>query len=241
MISEEIRKNLQGYIKPERAAYAPKYFKAQKGQYGEGDQFLGISVPDCRKVAKQFLPLVDQAALQELFDSQWHEERLTALFILVALFKKSKNATDRKFWLDYYLMQLGNKRVNNWDLVDSSAYHILGEYLLMYPEQMNILTALTVKQELWSERCAVVATLAFIRKDIYDPTITLCSAFLTHKHDLIHKACGWMLREIGDRNPSVLISFLDDYAPIMPRTMLRYALEKLPVNIRVQYKSNSRK
>lgn len=199
-----------------------RYFRTGPGQYGEGDVFLGVSVPQLRQVAKKF-PNLAPEDLHELLESAVHEHRLVALLALVDRFKKAGTA-ERREWVEFYLAHL--HRVNNWDLVDVSARDILGEYLLL--RDRSLLDDLAARHHLWSQRVAIVATFAFIRRGQFSDTMRLAEGFLTHRHDLMHKATGWMLREIGKRNPDALREFLAQFAPKMPRTMLRYAIEKLP-------------
>lgn len=218
----ELKNRLQDLAQPERAAIVARYFRTGPGQYGEGDVFLGIPVPKLRQVARLF-PALAPDDLHDLLESPIHEHRLVALIVLVAIFKKA-GLEARRDWCEFYLVHL--HRVNNWDLVDVSARDILGEYLL--PLDRGLLDALAASDHLWSQRVAIIATHAFIRRGQVSDTLRLAEGFLTHRHDLIHKATGWMLREIGERNPDALREFLGEFAPRMPRTMLRYAIEKFP-------------
>ncbi len=230
----EIREALEALAIPEKTLIFPKFFKSGKGEYGEGDKFIGVTVPDQRKIAQHFSEKFSIEHLRQLFKSDFHEERLTAIFILVIWYKKASLGEKEKLVL-FYLDQLVDNRVNNWDLVDSSAYKILGDFLLKFPEKIQILDSLSLSKHLWSERCSVVATYAFIKKGQFDYTYKLSTLFLNHKHDLMHKACGWMLREAGKIDPPRLLDFLNINAPKMPRTMLRYAIEKLDEEIRQFY------
>lgn len=218
----ELTSTLQALANPQRAAVTARYFRTGPGQYGEGDVFLGISVPQQRQVARKF-PNLGPDELHELLESPVHEHRLVALLVLVAVFKKS-GIRARREWCEFYLAHL--HRVNNWDLVDVSARDILGEFLLNLDR--SLLDDLAASGHLWSQRAAVVATHAFIRRGQFSDTFRLAETYLTHPHDLIHKATGWMLREVGTKNTDALREFLDEFAPRMPRTMLRYAIEKLP-------------
>jgi 3-methyladenine DNA glycosylase AlkD len=220
---------------PAKAAFFPTFFKTGKGQYGEGDVFLGISVPDVRILAKKYrdAPLLD---IHGLLESQYHEARLLGLIILTLQYDKA-DAKGRERVVDFYLKNL--HAVNNWDLVDSSAHRILGEHLLTRDRSMLIKFA--KKDHLWTQRVAIVSTYAFIRKNQYDDTVKVSKLLLSHPHDLIHKAVGWMLREVGKRDKKALVRFLDDHADIMPRTALRYAIEKFDEKTRKHYLGKKKK
>jgi 3-methyladenine DNA glycosylase AlkD len=213
------KRALNQFGSPERAAGVARFFKTGKGEYGEGDVFIGCTVPECRLVAKEFraLPL---AEAEKLLMSRIHEERLVALLILVAQFER---APDRK------IFELYRKRmafVNNWDLVDSSAPNIVGGWLADKPR--GLLDTLAKSKVLWYRRIAIVATFHFIRRGEHEDAIRIAGALVNDTHDLIHKAVGWMLREVGKRASSeALDRFLRKHAGTMPRTMLRYAIERL--------------
>lgn len=216
---------------PERAAGAARFFKTGPGEYGEGDQFLGITVPQVRSILPQ-TDALSEAEILELLHSHWHEERLLALLMLVRRFEKSrKEKPAREAIVRLYLAN--TKWINNWDLVDTSAPQILGGWLLK--RDRSILRTLAGSKSLWEQRIAVLATLTFIRAGDFADTLALCAHLLPHPHDLMHKACGWMLREAGKRDVQVLRGFLDTHAAQMPRTMLRYAIEKLPEPERRMY------
>lgn len=219
-----VRGKLHALADPERAAGSVRFFKIGAGEYGEGDKFLGVTVPQVRSLVRTGGDL-SEAGLLSLLRSEWHEERLLALLVLVRSFQRAKGAErERKRCVDLYL---ANARwVNNWNLVDSSAPCILGEWLL--PRDRGILEQLASSESLWEQRIAVLATFAFIRAGDFADTLRLCKLLLSHPHDLMHKACGWMLREVGKRDVATLRKFLDQHAARMPRTMLRYAIEKLP-------------
>ncbi len=234
----EIRADLQSRIIPEKAAFFPRFFKSGPGEYGEGDKFLGITVPSVREVSKTYSKKIDRPSLDSLFQSPWHEERLLAVLILVDLFNASKDPIQQEEWVDYYLGQVSNNRVNNWDLVDSSAHKILGKFLLK--RDRGILYKLYNTHHLWSQRVAIMSTYAFIKKDDFKDIYELTELALLHNHDLIHKVSGWMLREMGNRNQEALREFLDIHMKNMPRTMLRYAIEKLDPPLRQYYLVNSR-
>lgn len=201
----------------------PRFFKTGKGQYGEGDKFLGVTVPNIRDVAKEYKN-VSFDILQELLRSPWHEMRMCALLILVINFKK--NVTKETF--DFYLSQ--TKYINNWDLVDLSAPQIVGQYLL--DKERDTLYKLTESESLWNNRIAIVSTLTFIRNNDLDDTYKLSLKMMNHQHDLMHKSIGWMLREAGKRDEKRLYNFVMEHKSIMPRTMLRYSIEKFTPDIR---------
>ncbi len=229
MALTDLKKDLKKAGNKKQAAVLSRFFKTGKGEYGEGDVFLGIKVPVQRSIAKQYpdLPLRDIA---KLLKSKVHEERLTALFILVHQFKRA----DEKKRKQIYNLYLQNaKQVNNWDLVDLSAPNIVGEYLLDKPRK--ILYKLARSKNLWERRIAMLATFTFIRNNDYADTLKLAELLLYDEHDLMHKSVGWMLREVGKRNQRLLEEFLGRHYQIMPRTMLRYAIEKFPEHKRQQY------
>lgn len=224
MTLPDLQKQLREQASTERAVGSLRFFKTGPGEYGEGDQFLGLTVPQVRLIVRQTDDLAEKDVLT-LLHSAWHEERLLALLILVRRFEKArKDEAVREHIVALYLKQ--TRWINNWDLVDTSAPLILGEWLLTH--EREVLDRLAKSKSLWEQRIAVLATLAFIRAGEFDDTLRLCERFLTHEHDLMHKACGWMLREAGKRDVAVLRAFLDRHAKLMPRTMLRYAIEKLP-------------
>ena len=201
------------------------YFKTGAGQYGAGDRFLGISVPNLRKVAREFRDL-DRDSLLELLHSEWHEERLLALVILVEQFERGDDSI--------YALYLANTAfINNWDLVDASAPQIVGGHLAT--RSRAPLRKLAKSKSLWERRIAIVATYFFIRQKDFDDTLAIADLLLADPHDLIHKAVGWMLREVGKRDRRVLDSFLETRAAKMPRTMLRYAIERFEESERKRY------
>lgn len=216
---------LQSVASTEKATHLSRFFKTGPGEYGEGDRFLGIPVPLTRNIAKANIdtPLEE---LQILLHSPWHEARLCALLILVERFKKKKTTDEER--CNIYQFYLKNTRhCNNWDLVDLSCPTIVGGYLLHQPDH-RLLYRLAESDNLWEQRIAIVSTIALIRHDQFDDTLALSMKLMNHKHDLMHKAVGWMLREIGKRNRDVLSEFLDEYATRLPRTALRYAIEHYP-------------
>ena len=212
----------------EKKIILPRFFKTGKGQYGEGDMFLGVTVPNIREVAKEFKD-VNLNVIEELIHSPWHEMRMCALLILVN--NSQKEVTKETF--DFYLSQ--TKYINNWDLVDLSAPQIVGKYLLN--KNRDILYKLTESDMLWDNRIAIVSTLTFIRNNDLDDTYKLSFKMMHHRHDLMHKAIGWMLREAGKRDTKRLYDFIQEYKNIMPRTMLRYSIEKFDKETRKELMS----
>ena len=207
----------------EKKIVLPRFFKTGKGQYGEGDKFLGVTVPNIREVAKEFHN-VNIEVIEKLIHSPWHEMRMCALLILVN--NSKKEVTKETF--DFYLSQ--SKYINNWDLVDLSAPQIVGQYLL--DKERDTLYKLTESELLWDNRIAIVSTLTFIRNNDLDDTYKLSLKMMNHKHDLMHKSIGWMLREAGKRDEKRLYDFVMEHKSIMPRTMLRYSIEKFAPDIR---------
>jgi len=214
---------------PVKAKILQRFFKTGPGQYGEGDRFLGITVPVSRRVAQQHRRL-SLSGVKTLLQSPWHEERLLALLILVERYKKS-DPTHRSRLFSFYARNL--KCVNNWDLVDVSAPVLSGDYFLN--KDTTLLWRWAKSSTLWERRAAIVSTWAFIRQGRFDETLSLAPRFFSDKEDLMHKATGWMLREVGKKNVSVLENFLNQHAGKMPRTMLRYSLEKFPPEKRQIY------
>lgn len=227
--TEQICSELESYIDPVKREYLPKFFKTGKGQYGEGDCFLGVVVPNTRRVAKHHREASIEV-VETLLQSPWHEHRLCGLLILVERFKKC-GEEERKRIYDFYLAHTG--RINNWDLVDLSAPYIVGEYLKEKPA--DDLYRLAESELLWEQRIAVVATYTLIKNDRFTEILALAGHFLTTRHDLMQKAVGWMLREVGKRDKSVLVAFLEAHCRTMPRTMLRYSIEKFPQEERQEF------
>lgn len=216
---------------PDKAAFFQRFFKCGPGQYGAGDQFLGLSVPQVRGLLAHYRTLSGSDCVA-LLQSPYNEARLLALLIWVAQYQRKRaSEAERQAIFDAYLAN--RQRVNNWNLVDASAPAIVGAHLLQ--RERRLLDELVASPVLWNRRIAVLATFAFIRAGDFADTLHLCGLLLNDREDLMHKACGWMLREVGKRNEAVLRSFLDAHAHHMPRTMLRYALEKLPPTERAAY------
>lgn len=219
----------------EKAKLLARFFKTGRGEYAEGDKFLGVMVPSQRAIVKQF-PDLGLSEIKKLLYSPYHECRLSALLILVEEYKKA-SASEQKKIVSFYLLHLG--QVNNWDLVDLSARQILGSYLYECKKSRQILYRLAKSKSLWDRRIAIIATHYFISKSNFADTLKLAEMYLADKHDLIHKATGWMLREVGKKDRSVLIDFLERYASKMPRTALRYSIERLPEKTRKYYLKHS--
>jgi 3-methyladenine DNA glycosylase AlkD len=231
MTAHDILTLLKSKSNPEKAAFFPRFFKSLPGDYGEGDRFLGVSVPEQRAIVKQVYNEISLIELSNLLQNEFHEARLTAVLILVLKFEKNKNAEDRKELVDFYLNHLDY--VNNWDIVDSSCYKILGPYLV--DKDRKLLYDLAYSDKLWHQRVAMITTLHFIKKEDFKDALALSEILLHHDHDLIHKAVGWMLREIGNKNQQVELDFLDVHYQTMPRTALRYAIEKFEEPLRKYY------
>ncbi len=229
---------LRALRKPTRAHDMQRFFKTAPGEYGEGDIFLGLTVPQVRIVAKDYRHL-ELSEIEKLSASQFHEIRLCGLIILSNQFKATTDLKIKKSIFDFYMKQMKLGRVNNWDLVDVSAPTI-GEYLLEVKDPFPVLLKLAKSKSLWERRSAIICTFAFIRAGYFAPTLEISELLLKDDHDLIHKATGWMMRELGKRDPSLLRSFLDAHVHEMPRTMLRYSIEKLPESERQKWLKKTR-
>lgn len=224
MIVNQVKNTLQDLADEGKAKIMMRFFKTGKGEYGEGDIFLGISVPNQRLIAKEFYQQVSSNDIKNLLNSDIHEYRLTALLMLVLKYEKSKDELVRKEIIDFYLAQ--TSQINNWDLVDTSCYKILGHYCF-HQKREELLFELADSEDLWEKRIAIVSTMYFIKQKSFSIVPEIVLKNLNHSHDLMHKANGWMLREMGKMNEEKLIEFLDEYTLQMPRTTLRYALEKI--------------
>jgi len=226
-----IRDELSAAADEKKVENYERFFKTGPGEYGEGDRFLGVTVPSQRRIARKYYKEATLPDLGTLLESGTHEHRLTALFILVMKFEKARNEDEKKAAVDLYLQNLD--RVNNWDLVDSSAPKLLGAWL--FDRDRSILHELANFDNLWRQRVAVLATFYFIKQGDFTDTLRICERLLGHPHDLIHKAVGWMLREIGNRDRVMEETFLKKHCKKMPRTMLRYAIEKFEPEKRRRY------
>jgi len=221
----QIEKEIEEHKNEKKAELLQRFFKTGKGEYGEGDIFYGIMVPIQREIVKQFSDLSFND-LQTLLNTKIHEKRLIALLILVKQFEKANKIKDEKKQKEIFEFYLKNVRnINNWDLVDLSAPRICGIYLL--DKDKSILYKLASSNNLWEKRISILSTFWFIKENKFEDAIKLAELFLKEKHDLMHKAVGWMLREIGKKDKQVLINFLNKHYKNMPRTMLRYSLERL--------------
>jgi 3-methyladenine DNA glycosylase AlkD len=230
MLATDVRAALAAVASPDKAVALQRFFKTGPGQYGEGDRFLGVTVPQQRVIAKRFraLPLGEVVSL---LASPWHEHRLMALLLLVERYRRGSPAEQQAVF-DAYLAN--THRVNNWDLVDSSAPYIVGPHIARNPRPL--VRKLIASESLWERRIGVLATYPLIRGGHAETTLWAAERLLEDPHDLMHKAVGWMLREVGVRvDERLLTEFLDDHAATMPRTMLRYALERLAPRVRAQY------
>ena len=224
----QLKQDLNKLEHKEKTKILQRFFKTNKGEYGEGDIFLGIKVPEQRKIANKYDLNLKQ--IQELLSSKIHEYRLTALFTLIQKYKKA-NQTEKQEIFNFYLKNTNN--INNWDLVDLSAPKILGDYLLN--KERTTLYQLAKSNNLWENRISILSTYQIIKNNQFEDTLNISKILLTNKHDLIHKAVGWMLREIGKKDLQILERFLKQHHKQMPRTMLRYSIERLEENKRLKY------
>lgn len=222
MIADQVLAELEKRANPGDAEFLGRFFKTGEGQYGAGDVFIGVRVPDTRQVAKRFKDLTP-AELETLLDSPIHEMRLCAV-IIMAEQAKHADAAQHQALLDLYIRR--SDRINNWDIVDSSCNYIVGAYILKHPETLRLLRQLAVSDNIWERRIAMVSTGILIRAGQLDPTFEIAELLLSDKHDLMHKAVGWMLREAGKKDAERLRQFLTTHIARMPRTALRYAIER---------------
>ncbi|NDH81673.1 MAG: DNA alkylation repair protein [Actinobacteria bacterium] len=209
-----------------QAIDAQRFFKTAKGEYGYGDIFIGVKVPVIRQIARKY-QLLSLPEIEKLISSKLHEVRLCGLVIITMQFKRAKGEVEQKRLFEFYLKQIKQGRVNNWDLVDVTA-PIMGGYLIPRSDSMQLLKKLAKSKDLWQRRSAILFTFAYIRKRELKPTITIVKMLIDDQHDLIQKASGWALREVGKKNLALLRSFLKDNSQKMGRTSLRYAIERLP-------------
>lgn len=228
---QQITEELKSLGSSQKAQELSRFFKNGAGQYGEGDVFLGLTMLQQRALVKKYRGQVDFADLDELIASRYHECRMTALLIAVAGFERARQEELQQRYVSWYLSQ--TDQVNNWDLVDVTAPKLLGPWF--YTHDRSPLYTLAAADHLWENRIAILTTFYFIRNDDYTDTLAISDILLQHPHDLIHKAVGWMLREIGKRDGKVERAFLAQRYDRMPRTMLRYAIEKFPEAERQRY------
>ncbi len=232
--TEQWKTELKSFANNDKIKILSSFFKTGKGEYGEGDIFIGLNVPLNRKVSKQYFDLPHEQ-IEILLTDQIHEFRLAALLALVEAYKKCKSDTDKKNSIvDFYLSHTAY--INNWDLVDLSAPYILGNHILLIGDD-SIALNLATSASMWEQRMGIVSTMTLIRHGKFDTTIAIVDSMLNHKEDLIHKASGWMLREIGKKDCTVLETYLQQNARLMPRTMLRYAIERFSPEQRAYYLS----
>jgi 3-methyladenine DNA glycosylase AlkD len=227
-VQAEFLKAMQSHEDKEKALGSQRYFRTGPGEYGEGDIFWGLSVPIQRNISREYYTRLSLADLGSLIKHEVHEVRLTTVMMLVLKYQHAETHEAKVEVVDLFLDSMAY--INNWDLVDSSAHLILGDWLL--EKDWSILKELAATDHLWTQRIAMIATLAFIRKGVYQPTLEIADILMDHKHDLIHKAVGWMLREVGNRDYQTEYGFLLPCYKTMPRTMLRYAIEKFDEPVR---------
>lgn len=228
-------KTLNRAADPQRAQKSQSFFKTEPGGYGEGDVFIGVTMPGIRKAAKQYMAL-DISEIQKLLDSEIHEHRMCGLLILTYQFPKANSNIQKRIY-DFYLKNIS--AINNWDLVDVTAPNIVGQYLLDKPAQRQLLYDFAQSTDLWQKRIAMLSCFAFTRNNDFDDTLAIATILIHDEHDLIHKAVGWMLREVGKRDLPIEETFLKKYSHTMPRTMLRYAIERFEEKKRQQYLSGT--
>ncbi len=230
MSIESLKADLEKLKNPQKAKSLQRYFKTGPGEYAEGDIFYGLTVPQSREIAKKYFSLISLPKIQFLLKSEIHEERLIALEILNFKYENSSEQEKSKI-INFYLKN--TKNINNWDLVDTSAPYLLGDFLL--DKKKLILYDLANSNNLWEKRIAIISTFAFIKENQFQDTLRISEILLQDKHDLIQKAVGWMLREIGKKDINALQDFLKYHYKIMPRTTLRYSIEKFPEETRLKY------
>ena len=228
---EQILLSLEQKAIPAKGAQLQQYFKTGPGGYGEGDIFLGVPVPEQRKIAKAISQDATLPQLSELIQHRYHEMRLTGLLALVYQFEKTKPEADRKLLVDFYLKHLDY--INNWDLVDTSCSQVLGAFY--WKKEKSLFFSLAESTHLWSQRIAMISSFYWIRKGEFTDALALADKLKNHPHDLMHKAVGWMLREVGNRNFEVANEFLSKHYRTLPRTLLRYAIERFPEELRQDY------
>jgi 3-methyladenine DNA glycosylase AlkD len=231
LLTEQIIESLRDKAIAEKAEFFPRFFKSGPGEYGEGDQFLGVTVPDQRKVAKACFKEISLKEVSQLLHNPFHEVRLTALMLLVYRYQNLKSDSDREEIVNFYLQHLDF--VNNGDLVDSSCHHILGNYY--WQKDKNLFYSLADSGQLWRQRVAMISSYFWIKKGEFGDALDLAEILKNHPHDLIHKAVGWMLREIGNKDFNGEYEFLRKHYQSMPGTTLRYAIEKFPEELRQDF------
>lgn len=231
VLTEQIIEALKDKANPGKVPILLKFFQVFPGGYGEGDQYMGVTVPDQREVARQFFKEICLEDLSQLIKNPFHEVRLTGLLALVYRYEKTKSETEQRKLVDFYLAHLDF--VNNWDLVDSSCYQILGHFY--WKKDKTVFYELADSGHLWRQRVAMISSFYWIKKGEFADALALAEMLKNHPHDLMHKAVGWMLREIGKRDLETEIEFLKKHYQSMPRTALRYAIEKFPEDLRQDF------
>ena len=239
MSAEQVLKALQAKASKSKAFELQRFFQTGPGQYGEGDRFIGVVVPDIRKVAASHKNL-SFAEMTRLVGSPIHEVRMCGLFILTYQYKKLKDRQEKKKYYEFFVKNIKAGNINNWDLIDVNA-PIIGEYLIDSEDPLKVLTKFAKSRNLWERRVAIIFTFSFIRVGQLDLTIAIAKLLLNDEHDLIHKGVGWMLREAGKRDVMLLRKFLSEHSHEMPRTMLRYSIEKLPEQERKKWLVESKR
>ena len=228
MSLNKIKSELRAYSDPKRKAFSPSFMKAGKGEYAEGDKFIGVTVPNARKIAKKYND-IDEKDIEKLLHSPWHEERFIAWVIVITRYEKSG---DRGYWYSFAVNNIS--QLNHWDLVDMVAPRLIGDYLIDKPQKQFL--TWSSHSSLWIRRIAMIATFPRIKQNDFSLTLKLSRKYLTDSEDLIHKATGWMLREIGKRDEKELIMFMDENHRVMPRIMVSYALEKISAEKKKKYR-----
>lgn len=224
-----------------RAKQNAPYVGIKPGLYGDGDKLLGVTMPDIRKTVKDFQSSLTLTEIQVLFDSEYHEVRMAGVITLLYCYKKCTIVKDKKRMYEFYISNVHSNKINNWDFIDISAPHIPGVFLYEKPDHgRRILIGFAQSKNLWMRRVAILSTFYHIKQNEFDMTIELGKLLLQDEHHLIHKAVGWMLREIGKRNQETLLKFLDDHSKEMPRIMLSYATEKLSPEERKHYRTTQK-
>jgi len=241
-VIDKIKNDLLKLSNKKKAEVLKYFFKTGKGQYAEADIFIGVTVPEQRKIAKKFSVEISENEIEELLSSEIHEHRMTALFLLILKYEKYKNEKEKQKIVDIYLRNVCF--INNWDLVDLSSPKILGDFLYNFNNDRTILKKLAETRnetfhDIWKNRIAIVSTYYFIKNNDFTDTLEIADILLNHKHDLIHKATGWMLREVGKRNFTLLNEYLLKNHKNMPRTALRYAIEKFSPELKKQFLSGN--
>ncbi len=230
-------KDLRSFAYPKKIPDYQRFFKTGKGEYGEGDLFLGIKVPDTRKVVNKYKFLLSIGDIEEILNSKYHEERMFALLTLVAKYQAKETSEEKKQKIyDFYISH--TDRINNWDLVDVTCPHIVGVHLL--DRERKLLYDFAKSEDLWKKRIAIISTFTFINAGQYEDTLNISDILLQDSHDLIHKAVGWALRNVGNKDLETELNFLDSRYKTMPRTMLRYATEKFDEELRQAYLKGAR-